>query len=533
MYNLDFIVTASIYNSVSTDHNTHAVRVKGPNSMMVRGAGFSCLILLCLAGTTIAASEVQYIIRPSQSQSCVDRCSSASCVDNVLTLSQFVNNSSYFLRNNTGLIFCGEKFSLESDSNLLVKNVHSFSMFVWPGSSSKAVITCSHNARFEFRNVSTVTVSGLEFVGCFENHVKSVGRFHLENSGFFGNGQAIANGTILTIEESVASLDRVAFILAIEKLQTSATPQAPEDCYSRMIETMDEVIGILLKHSNIRITQSWFEGNKVGLGAVIYDELGSDVMISNTIFVNNSATHYCNRFCCFPGGIVYVNSQRRSTVKIYHSRFEENIGVAILIYGDNMYKSEVSIIHSEFINNTVKDTQTSMIITTLGFFRCSSLVSLDPVMTTVSLNEFINNRVNLALINIRYYTTAENLTNNVFLDNRAGFDIYISPICRLGLSPSLGSSHCIQCSDNWRRDLIGIVAAAFIAGIALVIFMLALNMTVAVGTLNGILFYANIVSANADTYFLPFTINNFITVFISWLNLDIGFDVCFHYILMK
>ena len=67
------------------------------------------------------------------------------------------------------------------------------------------------------------------------------------------------------------------------------------------------MIGILINHSNIRITQSWFEGNKVGLGAVIYDELGSDVMISNTIFVNNSATHYCNRFCCFPGGIVYVH----------------------------------------------------------------------------------------------------------------------------------------------------------------------------------------------------------------------------------
>ena len=46
--------------------------------------------------------------------------------------------------------------------------------YVWPGSSSKAVITCSHDARFEFRNVSTVTVSGLEFVGCFENRIVAV-----------------------------------------------------------------------------------------------------------------------------------------------------------------------------------------------------------------------------------------------------------------------------------------------------------------------------------------------------------------------
>ena len=42
-----------------------------------------------------------------------------------------------------------------------------------------------------------------------------------------------------------------------------------------------------------------------------------------------------------------------------------------------------------------------------------------------------------------------------------------------------------------------------------------------------ILFYANIVAANVDIYFLPSTAPNFVTVFISWLNLDIGFDVCF------
>ena len=43
----------------------------------------------------------------------------------------------------------------------------------------------------------------------------------------------------------------------------------------------------------------------------------------------------------------------------------------------------------------------------------------------------------------------------------------------------------------------------------------------------GILFYVNIVAANADTYFLPFRAPDFVTVFISWLNLDICFDVCF------
>ena len=58
--------------------------------------------------------------------------------------------------------------------------------------------------------------------------------------------------------------------------------------------------------------------------------------------------------------------------------------------------------------------------------------------------------------------------------------------------------------------------------------MLALNMTVAVGTLNGILFYAHIVAANTDTYFFPFLSPNIVTVLILWLNLDIGFDVCLY-----
>jgi hypothetical protein len=51
-------------------------------------------------------------------------------------------------------------------------------------------------------------------------------------------------------------------------------------------------------------------------------------------------------------------------------------------------------------------------------------------------------------------------------------------------------------------------------------------MTVAVGTLNGLIFYVNVVHANKNSL-LPFQKTNFITVFISWLNLDLGIDTCF------
>ena len=98
-------------------------------------------------------------------------------------------------------------------------------------------------------------------------------------------------------------------------------------------------------------------------------------------------------------------------------------------------------------------------------------------------------------------------------------------VCRPGLSLSLGTSSCITCSN---QHLVIILLGASIAGITLVALMLILNLTVATGTLNGLIFYANIIGANSSTFF-PSTSRKLKTlyVFISWLNLDIGFDVCF------
>ena len=265
----------------------------------------------------------------------------------------------------------------------------------------------------------------------------------------------------------------------------------------------------------------------MGLGAVIYNAIGSDIIIFNSTFVNNSAAEHCNSDCCFVGGIVYVSKSQGSTMKLHQSKFEKNVGVAIFIYslGENVYTSTASITYSEFIDNAI----TSPRKVFNGVFVGSSLVYLDAVMITVSFSKFINNKASFATVLLPYYhyTAAGNITNNVFSDNSAAYEVFVSPRCRPGLAFSLGSNRCVQCSENWRRDLIGIVIAAIIAGILLVISMLALNMTVAVGTLNGIFFYANIVAANADMYLSPFKSPDFVTVFISWLNLDIGFDIWF------
>lgn len=98
--------------------------------------------------------------------------------------------------------------------------------------------------------------------------------------------------------------------------------------------------------------------------------------------------------------------------------------------------------------------------------------------------------------------------------------------CQQNLSLSLGTSRCLPCYSYWPAIFVAVVIAAIIVGILLVSALLVLNMTVAIGLINGFIFYGNIVAAGS-TIFLESSIPSFPTVFVAWLNLDIGIDVCF------
>ena len=95
--------------------------------------------------------------------------------------------------------------------------------------------------------------------------------------------------------------------------------------------------------------------------------------------------------------------------------------------------------------------------------------------------------------------------------------------CRSGLSLVLGSSQCKQCSNSYLSLLIVFA----VAGIALVVLLLACNLTVAMGTINGLIFYANIIAVDRSVFF-PSGDTNILTVFIAWLNLDLGIETCFY-----
>ena len=104
--------------------------------------------------------------------------------------------------------------------------------------------------------------------------------------------------------------------------------------------------------------------------------------------------------------------------------------------------------------------------------------------------------------------------------NRSGL---LCGTCSESLSLALGSSHCLQCSNSY----LSLVFAFAFAGIALVILLLVLRLTVAPGTINGLIFYANVLAVNSATFLQPQTTNT-LTVFIAWLNLDLGIETCFY-----
>ena len=93
--------------------------------------------------------------------------------------------------------------------------------------------------------------------------------------------------------------------------------------------------------------------------------------------------------------------------------------------------------------------------------------------------------------------------------------------CQSHLSIMLGSNSCGTCS-NWYLFLLPVFA---LAGIVLVAVLMFLNLSVSVGTINGLLFYANMVKLN-EAFFFPNGSVPVLSQFISWLNLDLGIEVC-------
>ena len=96
--------------------------------------------------------------------------------------------------------------------------------------------------------------------------------------------------------------------------------------------------------------------------------------------------------------------------------------------------------------------------------------------------------------------------------------------CQHSLSIVFGSSRCIHCTNI--HILITIIV--ILAGIVLAVLLYLLNLTATNGTINGIIFYANIISINDSVFLVNDNVFKPLRVFISFANLDLGIETCFY-----
>ena len=98
--------------------------------------------------------------------------------------------------------------------------------------------------------------------------------------------------------------------------------------------------------------------------------------------------------------------------------------------------------------------------------------------------------------------------------------------CKKGYNMVLGTFQC-KPSNQCTNIYLLLLFPFAVMGVALVFLLLACKLTVATGTISGLLFYANIVGVNR-TIFLPQESTDVLSIFIAWLNLDFGIETCFY-----
>ena len=104
--------------------------------------------------------------------------------------------------------------------------------------------------------------------------------------------------------------------------------------------------------------------------------------------------------------------------------------------------------------------------------------------------------------------------------NRSGV---ICGKCLKNLSTVIGHPKCQECSNLW---LLTILLYAAI-GVVWVVLLFLLRLTVTTGTITGVIFYANIISIN-NYFFFGYDSTYWLSIFVSMLNLDLGFPMCFY-----
>ena len=77
--------------------------------------------------------------------------------------------------------------------------------------------------------------------------------------------------------------------------------------------------------------------------------------------------------------------------------------------------------------------------------------------------------------------------------------------------------HLIVARECPMYMVVVVLLSETLAGLLLVFFLMILNLTVSTGTINGLLFYANIIKASQTALFPPEMNGSFLNTFIVWI----------------
>ena len=127
-----------------------------------------------------------------------------------------------------------------------------------------------------------------------------------------------------------------------------------------------------------------------------------------------------------------------------------------------------------------------------------------------------------------YCKINETAVNSTSLDEQCNFNRsgILCGGCQGNLSRVFGTFSCKDCSGT---QIIPVLILYAFGGIALIAFLFVLNLTITAGTINGLIFYANIAKSDHIASFLPPQFcSSFLYKFISLLNMGIGTESCFY-----
>ena len=149
---------------------------------------------------------------------------------------------------------------------------------------------------------------------------------------------------------------------------------------------------------------------------------------------------------------------------------------------------------------------------------------VDPNNTDTSPHVLISSACPLGYCGIGHVRMALEDADKQCTSNRSGI---LCGGCQLGLSTSIGPSNCIGCESMTSVHTALFVFLFSAAGLVLIAFLRLCNLTISQGSLNPVMFYANVLHVNG-TFFFKNRLSNPLTVFVSWFNLDFGFETCFY-----